>query len=59
VDLRGRVVRRARVTADAVGQGVWSFDGRDQQGRAVASGVYRCVLQTPAGFAARSLTIVR
>ena len=59
VDLRGRVVRRARVTCDALGQGAWSFDGRDQQGRAVASGVYRCVLQTPAGFAARSLTIVR
>lgn len=59
VDLRGRVVRQARITADAEGRGAWSFDGRDQHGREVASGVYRCVVQTAAGFAARSFTIVR
>ncbi len=70
IDLRGRLVRTARVTADQAGHAVWTFDGRDARGRAVPSGVYRCVAEVAAGeagaprgrlagFAARSLTIVR
>ncbi len=59
IDLRGRLVRRARVTAGADGRVAWTFDGRDGRGRNVASGVYRCVAQTRSGFAARSLTMIR
>jgi len=60
VDLRGRLVRRTEVVADADGRGRWTFDGRDGAGRAVASGVYRVIAETPGGgFAARSLTLVR
>lgn len=58
-DLRGRLVREAQVVAGADGRGAWEFDGRDTAGRAVASGVYRCVVQTGDGFAARSFTVVR
>lgn len=59
LDLRGRLVREARVVVDDDGQGGWAFDGLDGSGRGVASGVYRCVVETAAGFAARSFTIVR
>ena len=59
VDLRGRLVRQERVVTDAVGAGRWTFDGRGRDGRPVASGVYRCVVEGAGGFAARSLTIVR
>ena len=76
IDLRGRLVRSATVTADGSGQATWSFDGRDARGRDLPSGVYRCVAELAggggasagggaagggslAGFAARSLTIVR
>jgi hypothetical protein len=59
VDLRGRLVRQERLIADASGQGRWTFDGRGRDGRPVASGVYRCVVEGAGGFAARSLTIVR
>jgi len=58
-DLRGRLVREARLVAGQDGRGAWEFDGRDASGRAVASGVYRCVVQTGEGFAARSFTVVR
>ena len=59
LDLRGRLVREAQLSVGADGHGSWAFDGLDGNGRAVASGVYRCVVQTEAGFAARSFTIVR
>jgi hypothetical protein len=59
VDLRGRLVQRARIHADAQGRGHWTFDGTDRTGRSVASGAYRCVLQADGAFVARSLTIVR
>ncbi len=65
IDLRGRLVRAATVTADGSGRAQWSFDGRDARGRDLPSGVYRCVAELAgsggslAGFAARSLTIVR
>ncbi|MBD3222040.1 hypothetical protein GF314_12445 [bacterium] len=59
LDLRGRLVREVRVATDGDGRGAWVFDGRDQLGRAAASGVYRCVVETAGGYAARSFTIVR
>ncbi len=59
VDLAGRVVREARVTAGGEGTGVWTFDGLDGSGRPVASGTYRVVGETSGGFAARALTVVR
>lgn len=59
IDLRGRLVRSARVQAGADGRGRWIFDGRDRRGHDVASGVYRCVVEDGDGYAARSLTIVR
>ena len=59
VDLRGRLVRRVQVASDASGAGTWVFDGYDERGRPVPSGVYRCVAQSAGGFAARSLTIAR
>jgi len=59
IDLRGRLVRQTRLIVGAEGSGTWTFDGRDRQGRQVASGVYRCVAEGIGSFAARSLTIVR
>lgn len=59
VDLRGRLVRHATLTANAAGQGAWEFDGLDAWGRTVPSGVYRVVIEGAAGFDARSLTLVR
>ena len=59
IDLRGRLLRRARVAADDSGVGAWEFDGLDGNGRALASGVLRVVAAGAGGFAARSMTIVR
>jgi len=51
IDLRGRLVRTARITADPAGDARWTFDGRDHAGRAVPSGVYRCVAELRGGGA--------
>ena len=59
VDMRGRAVRRVGLDVGADGAATWTFDGRDQAGRALPSGVYRCVAEGAGGFAARSLTLVR
>ncbi|MDY0109536.1 MAG: hypothetical protein RBT60_06320 [Candidatus Krumholzibacteria bacterium] len=59
VDLRGRLVRRAQVTAAAGGHGTWEFDGLDAAGRPVASGVLRVVATGGGGYAARSFALVR
>lgn len=59
IDLRGRLVRRRPVTVGADGLGTWQFDGCDNAGRTLPSGVYRCVAESGGLFAARSLTIVR
>jgi hypothetical protein len=40
VDVGGRVVRRLRAVAREDGQGALAWDGTDQEGRAVGSGVY-------------------
>ncbi|HOX25556.1 MAG TPA: FlgD immunoglobulin-like domain containing protein [Candidatus Krumholzibacteria bacterium] len=59
VDLRGRLVQRGSVEADAAGRGRWEFSGLDAAGRPVASGVYRVIATSGADFAACSLTLVR
>lgn len=59
LDLRGRTIRETRVVADGEGEGRWTFDGRDTRGRAVPSGVYRCVARTAGGITARSFSVVR
>ncbi|MBM4132094.1 hypothetical protein FJ250_13900, partial [bacterium] len=59
LDLRGRLVREVRLVTGPDGRGAWEFDGRDAAGRAVPSGIYRCVVQTGEGFAARSFTVIR
>lgn len=46
VDLAGRLVRTLRAfPADAAGSGQVIWDGRDEVGREVPSGVYRCLLE--------------
>ncbi len=55
-DLRGRVLRTARATAGADGEGVYLFDGLDARGRPLASGTYRAVID---GAASRAFTLVR
>lgn len=59
LDLRGRRLRTAAVTAGADGRGAWSFDGRAADGRRLPSGPYR-VRATGAGAAAEAvLTLAR
>lgn len=41
-DLRGRLVREADLGDAAPASGVWIWDGRDEEGNAVATGVYFC-----------------
>ena len=57
-DVAGRQVRRFQGLG---GQGLNSvtWDGRDDTGRSVASGVYLYRLVTPAGSEARRMTLLR
>jgi hypothetical protein len=66
IDLRGLCVRRAEIVLDETGKGSYRFDGRDECGRDVASGVYHVMAGTAqagagssAGGSASRLTIVR
>ncbi len=59
VDLRGRVVRRAQVETDGQGRARFEFDGRDQGGRSVASGLYRIVGTRGSSRVVRSWTLIR
>jgi hypothetical protein len=58
-DLRGRRVVDRVLTADGSGRTGFHFNGRDDAGHSLASGVYRVVVQDKKGFAARSLTLVK
>ena len=58
-DLRGRCVRRTSVQTDAAGHASFRFDGHAATGSALAAGLYRVVAQSPGGFAARSLTLIK
>jgi hypothetical protein len=58
-DLRGRRLRTALVSLDGRGLGIYVFDGRDDQGGAVASGVYQARAGEGPGTAVRRFTLVR
>ncbi len=58
-DLRGRRVSEQPVRLDATGVAVWTFTGADSRGRNLPTGVYRVVVQSGGGFAARSVTLVK
>jgi hypothetical protein len=58
VDIQGRVVRHQQL-AGASGIRVWTWDGRDQQGRLAPAGVYRASATSNAGGTSRSLVRVR
>jgi len=58
VDIQGRVVRHQQL-AGASGIRVWTWDGRDQQGRLAPAGVYRASATSKAGGTSRSLVRVR
>jgi hypothetical protein len=58
-DLRGRRVRSAAVITNSDGTGLYFFNGRDEIGRLVASGVYRVVVSYGVWRETRSLTLVR
>jgi hypothetical protein len=58
-DLRGRRVRSGPLVLDSGGKAVFRFDGRDQNGRHLAAGVYRVVVQGQGAPAGRSLTLLK
>jgi subtilisin-like proprotein convertase family protein len=58
-DLRGRRVRQLVAGEMPAGRHTVRWDGRDDGGRAVASGVYLCRLTTPDAGHMRKLTLVR
>jgi len=57
VDVSGRAIRHARLGAGSPGFRIWTWDGRDDQGRAVAPGVFRARAFGPAG--GNSIPLVR
>ncbi len=59
VDVSGRAIRHARLGAGTAGFRIWTWDGRDDQGRAVAAGVFRARAFGPAGGSSIPLVRVR
>jgi hypothetical protein len=59
VDLRGRHVRTLLVDRMDAGPHAINWHGRDDAGRSVASGVYRCRLQAGTAVQVQGLTLVR
>ena len=55
VDAAGRVLRRAELPEGSAGVRRWTWDGADDQGRAVAPGVYRVRAWGAAGGTSRPL----
>jgi Cu/Zn superoxide dismutase len=58
-DAQGRRVRTLHHGTLPAGSHPVAWDGRDDAGRPVASGVYHYVLETPDGTASQRLTVVR
>lgn len=58
-DSRGRRVTLLVDEVRTAGEHIVTWDGLDAQGRAVASGSYLAVLQTPSGTESRNLTLAR
>lgn len=59
VDLRGRCVLDRTLDCDGRGRAEFRFDGHDGAGRALPAAAYRIVAQSPDGFAARTLILVK
>lgn len=55
VDAMGRLVRRAMLVSEGPGRRVWTWDGRDDGGRAMAAGHYRVRASGPSGGMSRAL----
>ena len=58
LDPQGRRVRRAELPFGPAGTRIWTWDGRDEQGRRVPAGVYRARAIGPAGGTSRPLVRV-
>lgn len=58
-DLRGRAIRNLHDGALAAGEARWVWDGRDDAGLAVASGVYTVQVDTAERALRRAVTLVR
>lgn len=58
-DLRGGVVRDLHTGSLPAGESHWRWNGRDNSGRAVASGVYLLRLETDRRIVQRSVTLAR
>ncbi len=59
LDARGRLVRMLAVADLPAGPHTWTWDGSDDTGRALPSGVYLARAMTDAGAASRKLMLVR
>jgi flagellar hook assembly protein FlgD len=58
-DLRGRRVRRLVDEVRPAGGSVTVWDGRDDDGRGMSSGVYFCILHAESGKKAMKVTLLR
>lgn len=58
-DLRGHKVAQSRVTTDSNGTATYRFNGQTALGAPMSAGVYRVVAQSPGGYAARTVTLVK
>lgn len=59
LDARGRRVATLHDGHVAVGEARWTWEGRDDRGQQVASGVYMLVLETEARVLRRAVTLVK
>ena len=58
-DVRGRVVRTLVDESKGVGEHVVEWDGRDDQGRSVSSGVFTYRLEAPGFGGSKKIVILR
>lgn len=58
-DLAGRLVRRLEAGPRLAGRYEVTWDGRDDRGRGVSTGVYFCRLHTSHGTATRKMTLTK
>lgn len=58
-DVRGRLVLTASLGLQPAAANTWVWDGRDQDGRRVAAGIYWLELRTPDDRSVRKVTLVR